>query len=160
MIDRVGRVSERLSALGLRLALAESCTGGMLAARITDRPGAGRFLAGGLVTYSDAMKTRLLGVSPDTLAAHGAVSEPVVREMLAGALRECQADAALAITGIAGPEGGTAEKPVGTVWIAAAVPAGQRAVPYRFHGDRAAVRVAAVGAALEMLDQMLEQVEP
>jgi PncC family amidohydrolase len=159
MTDGVDRVRDRLVALGLRLALAESCTGGMLAARLTDRPGASRFLSAGIVTYSDEMKTRLLGVRKATLAAYGAVSEPAVREMLAGALRSCEADAAIAITGIAGPEGGTAEKPVGTVWIAAAVRPATRVERYRFHGDRAAIREDSVRAALDLLYQILVEVE-
>jgi nicotinamide-nucleotide amidase len=153
--DLAARVGERLTALGLRLALAESCTGGMLAARFTDGPGASRYLTAGLVTYSDAIKTRVLGVAPDTLASHGAVSEQVARQMLQGALREGEADAGVAITGVAGPGGGTPAKPVGTVWIAAAVGEASRAELYRFDGDRAAVREAAVTAALELLDEML-----
>jgi PncC family amidohydrolase len=158
--ELLDRVSDRLAALGVRLALAESCTGGMLAARFTDRPGASRFLAAGLVTYSDDMKTRLLGVDPGALAAHGAVSEPVARAMLDGALRACDADAALAITGIAGPGGGTAEKPVGTVWIGAALRGRFTVSPFRFSGDRAGIREASVGAAVAMLSHLLEDVEP
>jgi PncC family amidohydrolase len=155
----IDRVSERLAALGLRLALAESCTGGMVAARLTDRPGASRFLVAGWVTYSDAMKTRLLGVRPETLALHGAVSEQVAREMLVGSMRRCEATAGIAITGIAGPGGGTADKPVGTVWIATAVPGRSGVMPCRFGGDRAAVREDSVRTALEMLDRMLAEVE-
>lgn len=155
----VERVSDRLVALDLRLGLAESCTGGLLAARLTHRPGASRFLTGAVVPYSDEMKTRLLGVRPTTLSAHGSVSEAVVREMLQGALRACQADAAIAITGIAGPDGGTADKPVGTVWIGAAVHGVTSARMYRFQGDRGAVREASVQAALEMLYHTLEEVD-
>lgn len=156
MNQRVERVCDRLAELGLRLGLAESCTGGLLAARLTDRPGASRFLAGGVVSYSDDLKTRLLGVRPATLATHGAVSEAVVREMLAGALRSCDADAAIAITGVAGPDGGTAEKPVGTVWIAATALGSTAVRSYRFPGDRFAVREQSVRAALDLLGEAVE----
>ncbi len=106
------------------LALAESCTGGCIAHRVTNVPGASAVLLAGLVTYSNAAKQKFLGVRADTLAQHGAVSEPVAREMTEGARRETQADYALSVTGIAGPSGGTAEKPVGTVFIGLAGPAG------------------------------------
>jgi nicotinamide-nucleotide amidase len=106
------------------LALAESCTGGCIANRVTNVPGASAVLLAGLVTYSNAAKSRFLGVQEDTLARHGAVSEPVAREMAEGARRETQADYALSVTGIAGPSGGTPEKPVGTVFIGLASPAG------------------------------------
>ena len=153
----VGSVSEALARLGLRLALAESCTGGLVAARLTDRPGASRFLEAGLVTYSNTAKRELLGVRPDTLAAHGAVSEAVAREMLEGARSRTGAEAAIAITGIAGPEGGTPDKPVGTVWVGAAVHDAVRVRRYGFDGDRAAVREASADAALDMLAALLEE---
>lgn len=154
MSDRVGRVSELLADRQLRLAIAESCTGGLLAARFTDRPGASRFFEAGFVTYSDAAKQRVLGVRPATLSDHGAVSEAVAGEMVEGALRD--ADAALAVTGIAGPGGGTADKPVGTVWIAAGV-GGARAIRrFRFDGDRSRVRDASVDAAVELLESLLD----
>ncbi len=106
------------------LALAESCTGGCIAHRITNVPGASAVLLAGLVTYSNAAKQKFLGVQADTLAQHGAVSEPVAREMAEGARRQTQADYALSVTGIAGPSGGTPEKPVGTVFIGLAGPSG------------------------------------
>jgi len=106
------------------LALAESCTGGCIAHRVTNVPGASAVLLAGLVTYSNAAKQRFLGVQAETLAQHGAVSEPVAREMAEGARRETQADYALSVTGIAGPSGGTPEKPVGTVFIGLAGPSG------------------------------------
>jgi nicotinamide-nucleotide amidase len=105
------------------LALAESCTGGCIAHRVTNVPGASAVLLAGLVTYSNAAKQRFLGVRAETLAAHGAVSEPVAREMAEGARREAQAGYAVSVTGIAGPSGGTSEKPVGTVFIGLAGPA-------------------------------------
>ncbi|MDX1673997.1 MAG: CinA family protein [Longimicrobiales bacterium] len=156
-MSRVAEVSEALTAAGLRLALAESCTGGLVAARLTDRPGASRFLEAGLVTYSNAAKQSLLGVRSETLAAHGAVSEPVVREMLRGARERTGADAAIAITGVAGPEGGTPEKPVGTVWIGAGVGPLERVRGYRFDGDRAGIRAASADAALELLHELLAE---
>jgi nicotinamide-nucleotide amidase len=106
------------------LALAESCTGGCIAHRVTNVPGASAVLLAGLVTYSNAAKQKFLGVQAETLAEHGAVSEPVAREMAEGARREAQAGYALSVTGIAGPSGGTAEKPVGTVFIGLAGPSG------------------------------------
>jgi nicotinamide-nucleotide amidase len=155
--DLVAGVSEALVGRGLRLALAESCTGGLVAARLTDRPGSSRFLEAGLVTYSNGAKTALLGVDPDVIMAHGAVSEDVARAMLEGARRATGADAAIAITGIAGPGGGTAEKPVGTVWIAAGVGDAVRVVRFQFEGDRGAVREAAATEALDMLLETLEE---
>lgn len=152
--DPVGRVSELLTARKQRLAIAESCTGGMLAARFTDRPGASRFFYAGFVTYSDTAKQKLLGVDPATIADHGAVSEAVVGEMMEGALRGV--DAALAVTGIAGPGGGTAEKPVGTVWIGAGVGRARVIRQFQFDGDRSRVREASVTAAVELLESLLE----
>jgi nicotinamide-nucleotide amidase len=104
------------------LALAESCTGGCIAHRLTNVPGASAVLRGGFVTYSNESKQNLLGVEANTLAAHGAVSEPVARQMAEGARQRLNADYALAVTGIAGPSGGTPTKPVGTVFIALAAP--------------------------------------
>ena len=109
-----------LAARKQTLVLAESCTGGYIANRITNVPGASAVLIAGLVTYSNAAKQKFLGVRPETLASHGAVSETVAREMAEGARRETGADYALAVTGIAGPGGGTSDKPVGTVFLALA----------------------------------------
>ena len=103
---------------GLKLATAESCTGGLVANRITDVPGSSAVFTHGFVTYANEAKRDVLGVSQELLDAHGAVSEPVVRAMAEGALRVSGADIAVAVTGIAGPDGGTPEKPVGTVWLA------------------------------------------
>lgn len=156
MSGLVERVTERLSEARLTLALAESCTGGLVTARLTDRPGASRFLVAGVVAYANEAKVELLGVAPETIAAYGAVSEQVARAMASGARAVSGADAALAITGVAGPEGGTPEKPVGTVWIAAEV--GERAEAREFHfgGDRAGIREASVRASLELLEALLE----
>jgi PncC family amidohydrolase len=155
--DLMERVVERLVARGLRLATAESCTGGLLTARLTDPPGASRFLAGGAVSYADEAKVRLLGVRPETLAAYGAVSEQVAREMAEGASAALGAEVGVAITGVAGPGGGTAEKPVGTVWIAATLEGATRAERHHFGGDRAMVRERSVQAALELLDSLLTE---
>lgn len=125
----------------------------MVAARFTDLAGASRFFDAGLVTYSHAAKRELLGVQAATLAEHGAVSQAVVLEMLEGALRP--GGAALAITGIAGPGGGTSEKPVGTVWIAAGAGSKRASRRYQLGDDRASVREASVIAALEMLQSVL-----
>lgn len=158
MNDLVERLSRSLTDRGLRLALAESCTGGMIAAALTDRAGASEFLVIGVVAYADEAKERVLGVRPESLAAHGAVSEIVAREMVEGALRVGMADAAVAVTGVAGPGGGTPEKPVGTVWIAAAADGRRVARRFHFDGDRGQVRRESVRAALELLERVLEEV--
>jgi PncC family amidohydrolase len=156
MIGLLERLGEQLVSRGLRLAVAESCTGGLVGARLTDPPGASRFLVASVVTYSDEAKVALLGVRPETLAAHGAVSEAVVREMLEGAVARLDCDAGIAITGVAGPGGGTPAKPVGTVWIAVSVRDRALVRHHRFDGDRAEVRTGAVRMALEELSGLLE----
>lgn len=125
-----------LTARKQTLALAESCTGGCIAHRITNVPGASAVLLAGLVTYANEAKTKFVGVRPETLAAHGAVSEAVVREMAEGARRETGADYGIAVTGIAGPSGGSPEKPVGTVFMAVSSPAGTVAVKQLNRFDR------------------------
>jgi nicotinamide-nucleotide amidase len=137
---------------GLRLALAESCTGGWMAKVVTDLAGSSAWLDRGFVTYSNAAKQEMLGVRAETLAAHGAVSEAVVAEMAAGALGRSNAQVAVAISGVAGPGGGSPEKPVGTVCLAWAWPEG-RIETRRFHfeGDRDAVRRCSVQAAIDGL---------
>jgi nicotinamide-nucleotide amidase len=155
----VERVSAALVDRGLKLAVAESCTGGMLLARLTDGAGASRFLTAGLVTYSDTSKARLLGVQPGTLARFGAVSEAVALEMVDGVCRAAEAQVGVAITGVAGPGGGSPEKPVGTVWIAAGVAGRKEAELHHFPGDRAEVRERAVAAALEMVERLLQETQ-
>ena len=140
---------------GQRLAVAESCTGGLVAARITAVPGASAVFAGGVVAYDDAVKRDLLNVPAATLEAHGAVSEETVRAMAEGAQRRFAAGAAIAVTGIAGPAGGTPEKPVGTVWLAARLGADTRAVKRVFPGDRGEIRARAAQAALDLLRRLL-----
>ena len=148
----IAEVAERLLADGRRLVTAESCTGGWVAKACTDLPGSSRWYRGGVVVYADDLKVALLGVRPEAIAANGAVSEAVVREMAAGALQRLGGDVAVAVTGIAGPDGGSADKPVGTVWFGWArrteVGIEVRAARERFDGNRDTVRRAAVGRAL------------
>jgi len=138
------------------LALAESCTGGYIAHRVTNVPGASAIFSAGLVTYSNEAKQRFLGVRAETLARHGAVSEPVAREMAEGARRASQTDYAISVTGIAGPGGGTAEKPVGTVFIALASPGETRAWKRFNPGERMAFKQATSEQALGELLALLE----
>ncbi len=130
------------------LATAESCTGGMIAAACTDLAGSSAWFERGFVSYSNAAKTELLGVDTALIASRGAVSEAVVRAMAAGALSHSNAQVALAVTGVAGPSGGSADKPVGTVWFGWATPKGVSSEAQHFDGDRAAVRQATVQHAL------------
>lgn len=150
-------VGEKLKAQGLWITCAESCTGGGIAKAITDIAGSSAYFDRGFVTYSNAAKHELLGVAEATLAAHGAVSEEVVREMAQGALHAAQASLALSVSGIAGPDGGSAEKPVGTVWFGFAERSGQvLAHKMQFAGDRDAVRLQATIFALQTaLDEFL-----
>ena len=134
------------------LATAESCTGGMVAAACTDLAGSSAWLERGFVTYSNAAKTQMLGVDAQLIATHGAVSEPVALAMAQGALQHSAAQVALAITGVAGPGGGSVAKPVGTVWFAFAGPWGVHSELQHFCGDRAAVRQAAALYALVRLN--------
>ena len=151
-------LAAQLSRRNQLLATAESCTGGWLAKVCTDRAGSSGWFERGFVTYSNAAKRELLGVQAETLARHGAVSRETVLEMVAGALAHSHAHWALAISGIAGPGGGSAEKPVGTVWFAWGGPGGwQLAREARFEGNRDAVREQAVATALQVLLQRLSE---
>jgi nicotinamide-nucleotide amidase len=140
---------------GLTIGVAESCTGGLLGARLTAVAGSSDVVVGGVIAYSNALKSSLLGVSATLLAEHGAVSEPVVRSMTSGCRRATAAAIGIAITGIAGPGGGTEEKPVGTVWIASDLNGVVEARCLRLIGDRAEVRQRAAQAALEMVRRRL-----
>jgi nicotinamide-nucleotide amidase len=144
-------VVERLAARGERVAVAESCTGGLLATLVTSVPGASAVFDLGVVAYANAVKERLLGVSPALLAAHGAVSEPVARALAEGARRVGDAAWGLGVTGIAGPAGGTEEKPVGTVHLALAGEQGTTAVTRLYRGDRDRIRRQAAYEALNLL---------
>ncbi len=137
-----------LASRGLKVATAESCTGGSVSAAITAVPGASEVMQGAVVSYSNDVKTSVLGVDPKAIEAVGAVSEPVVRQMAAGVARLCDADCAIATSGIAGPGGGTPDKPVGTVWICVLTPAGSHAWCFHFPGDRERVVGRAVMTAL------------
>ncbi|HKN63046.1 MAG TPA: nicotinamide-nucleotide amidohydrolase family protein [Gaiellaceae bacterium] len=142
-------------ARGLRLATAESCTGGMVATRLTDVPGSSASFVGGVVAYADEVKRSELGVPEELLAEHGAVSEEVAAAMAEGARRRLGADVAVSVTGIAGPEGGTPEKPVGRVYIHAAGPDGSLARMLDLPGERRQIRVRATVTALHLLRALL-----
>jgi nicotinamide-nucleotide amidase len=149
------RLAQALQARGWMLATAESCTGGMIAAACTDLSGSSNWFERGFVTYSDAAKTELLGVDSALIAQHGAVSELVARAMAFGAVRHSQARVSVAVTGVAGPTGGTPQKPVGTVWFGFQVNGQLSSETRRFDGDRAAVRAATVEYALQRLLDLL-----
>lgn len=152
LADVVGRA---LLARGQTVAVAESCTGGLLGGAITDVSGSSAWFREGFITYSNEAKSRLLGVPAELLDVHGAVSEPVALAMAEGALARSGADWTLAVTGIAGPTGGSPEKPVGTVYLAIAGPDGARAVHRRFPFDRERNRVVSVHTALDILRKAL-----
>jgi nicotinamide-nucleotide amidase len=140
---------------GLTIAAAESCTGGLVAARLTSVPGASDVFRGGIVAYDNDVKLAQLGVPDETLASHGAVSPETAAAMAAGARRSLDADVAIAVTGIAGPGGGTPEKPVGLVELHASGPGGEIASELNFPGDREAIRRRATAAALHLLRELL-----
>lgn len=151
----VAALADSLQQKGWQMATAESCTGGLIAAACTDLAGSSNWFERGFVTYSNAAKTELLGVDAALIEGHGAVSQAVARAMALGALARSCAQAAVAVTGVAGPGGGSAEKPVGTVWFGWATPVGLVTEMQRFDGDRAAVRQAAVRHALGRLLELL-----
>ncbi len=154
--ERVQQLATALLARGWMLATAESCTGGLIAGACTDLAGSSAWLERGFVTYSNAAKSQMLGVDAALIAQHGAVSEPVARAMAQGALVHAQAQVALAVTGVAGPSGGSAEKPVGTVWFGWALNGRVVSEMQRFAGDRAAVRQATVNHSLQRLLELLQ----
>lgn len=153
-------LAERLQGVclgrGIRVAVAESCTGGMVAAAITDVPGSSGYFLGGVVSYSDAAKAALLDVPEATLAGHGAVSAQVAVAMATGARARFGADLSIAITGVAGPDGGSEAKPVGLTYIGLADGAASEVRRFTFGGDRRSNREAAVHAALEWLVERAE----
>jgi nicotinamide-nucleotide amidase len=144
-------LADELRRRGETVAVAESCTGGLLGARLTERPGSSDYVRGGVIAYADEVKHALLGVPEDMLARHGAVSEQVASAMAEGARRTTGATWGLGITGVAGPAGGTADKPVGLVYVGCAGPRGTRAVGGQFPGDRGSVRAWSVVRALHLL---------
>ena len=150
-------LSDKFWKEGLTLATAESCTAGSIAAVITAIPGSSHFYKGGIIAYSDEVKVNLLDVNPETLEKQGAVSEEVVIEMLKGAMKSMKSDCAVATSGIAGPTGGTIDKPVGTVWIAWATPNGTEAKCFHFGAarERKQITLRAVTEALVHLIKLL-----
>ncbi|WP_417643550.1 nicotinamide-nucleotide amidase [Enterobacter kobei] len=152
------RIGQALNARGATVTTAESCTGGWVAKVITDIAGSSAWFERGFVTYSNEAKSQMIGVKPATLEQHGAVSEPVVVEMAIGAIKAARADYAISISGIAGPDGGTATKPVGTVWFGFASAAGEGITRCEcFSGDRENVRRQATAYALQTLWQQFLQ---
>ncbi len=153
--ESIGLLANLMLEKGLFLATAESCTGGMIAAACTDLAGSSAWFDCGFVTYSNDAKTQMLGVDADLIAQHGAVSDPVARAMAFGAIRHSAAQVSVAVTGVAGPTGGSAAKPVGTVWFGFSVQGQLTSEMQCFAGDRAAVRLATVHHALKRLLQLL-----
>ncbi len=157
--DLAEAVSDELRRLGWTLAAAESCTGGLVAQRITEHAGASDVFVGAVVAYANGVKLGQLGVSPDDLERHGAVSEAVARQMATGVAERLGADVGVSITGVAGPGGGSAEKPVGTVWIAVAARGAVTADLERFAGDRGAVRRRSAQSALDKVYRRLAGID-
>ena len=153
------KLGRALHVRGWRLATAESCTGGWIAKVLTDVPGSSQWFDGGVVCYSNAAKTGLLGVTAEVLAAHGAVSEATVQAMAEGARGRFKAELAVAVSGVAGPGGGSADRPVGLVCFGWATPAGVTTARRQFPGDREAVRRQSVALALERLIELVWQDE-
>jgi len=164
LYELAARVGHKLRAAGRRIVTAESCTGGWVSKALTDVPGSSQWFECGFVTYSNAAKVRDLGVSAGTLESFGAVSEQAVREMAEGALRVAQANVALAVSGIAGPDGAAPGKPVGTVWFCAAAREGTAidiiAEEQSFEGDRAQVRSRSVEHGLRLILRLDLPVRP
>lgn len=158
--DLCGLVANLMLKNEWKLATAESCTGGLIAAACTDLAGSSNWFERGFVTYSNEAKTELLGVDAALIAQHGAVSEAVVRAMVQGALAHSHAQVAIAVTGVAGPTGGSVDKPVGTVWFGWATPQGRQSEVKFFKGNRATVRLATVRHALQKLTGLLEPTTP
>ncbi|MCP4392454.1 MAG: CinA family protein [Gammaproteobacteria bacterium] len=152
----VARLATLLLQAGHRVSTAESCTGGLIAKTFTDLAGSSDWFERGFVSYSNEAKNEMLAVPACVIEDYGAVSESVATAMASGALRHSRADYSIAVTGVAGPGGGSEEKPVGTVWIAVASTDQLVARLYRFDGDRSAVRAATLDAAIELLLDMLD----
>jgi nicotinamide-nucleotide amidase len=153
--QRVKRLAAALLRTQQKVCTAESCTGGLIAKTFTDLAGSSDWFDRGFVTYSNAAKSEMLGVPASLIEDYGAVSEPVANAMASGALRHSEADYAIAVTGVAGPGGGSDEKPVGTVWIAVASAGQLSACRHLFPGDRSAIREATLIAGLEALIELV-----
>jgi nicotinamide-nucleotide amidase len=156
VLDVCALAADLLKKNGWFLTTAESCTGGLIAATCTELAGSSAWFERGFVTYSNAAKCEQLGVAANLIEQHGAVSEPVARAMATGALAHARAQVAIAVTGVAGPSGGSADKPVGTVWFGFALPSGVFTEVRCFDGDRAAVRQATVHHALARVAELIQ----
>jgi nicotinamide-nucleotide amidase len=148
-------VGDALRQRGWRVGVAESCTAGLLMARLTEVPGSSAWVAGGVVAYANDLKIELLGVPAEMIATHGAVSEPVALAMASGVRDRLGSEVGVGVTGIAGPGGGTTDKPVGTVAIAVKAPGHELVKTFRFPGDRQDVRTRSVAGALDLIRRML-----
>ena len=149
------KVGEHLHDINAKITIAESCTGGGIAEAITAVAGSSQWFEYGYITYANKAKTQLLGVEQSILDTYGAVSEQVVEQMAAGALRGSDADYSIAVSGVAGPDGGTVEKPIGTVWICWITPDATRVEKYQLQGDRQAIRQQVIKISLqELLHQL------
>lgn len=158
MDDELAReAGELLLALGWKLAVAESCTGGLLGHLITEVPGSSAYFLGGVIAYAYEVKQSMLGVRLETLERHGAVSEETAREMADGVRTRLGAQVGVAITGVAGPGGGTADKPVGLTWLAVSTEDGTRAEKRLWKGDRSANKAQSAQAALTLLNDVLKE---
>jgi PncC family amidohydrolase len=148
--DPAQKVQELCLRRGWSIAVAESCTGGLLGGSLTDLPGSSGYFLGGVIAYSNDLKTSLLNIPSTLLDSEGAVSRPVVEAMAQGVAAVTNADCGISVTGVAGPSGGTPEKPVGTVWVAVSLPSGTVSRLFTFSGDRRVIREKTVEAALEL----------
>jgi len=153
------RIASLLKEKKLWIATAESCTGGLIGHTLTNIPGSSEYYKGGIIAYSNEVKMKILGVKRETLESYGAVSEQTARQMAEGVKRVLETDVAIATTGIAGPGGGTKEKPVGLVYIGLATPEGVEARKFVFHGDRLQNKESFCNAALKMLLEYLEKLD-
>lgn len=160
LVELAGRVLGRCAAQRLTLVTAESCTGGLVAHLLTEVPGSSAVVRGGVVAYADDVKRDVLGVPADVLAAHGAVSAQVALAMAGGVRRSLRADLGIAVTGIAGPDGGTSEKPVGLVYVAIAGPDGSEVERHQWPGDRSSNKRDSARAALELVERHLGERVP
>jgi PncC family amidohydrolase len=157
MVDTIEKISLHMRQRGLTLGLAESCTGGMISSLITDLPGASQYFQGSVVCYANEIKIQRLGVQRETLAQFGAVSDEVVREMARGACESLGAKIGLAVTGIAGPDGGTEEKPVGTIWLSVDAAGNIKSKRLQLNGSRADIRRQAAEHALYYLLECISE---
>lgn len=159
MQSKASALLELCKGKGVKIVTAESCTGGMITATLTDIAGSSAVFERGFVTYSNEAKVESLGVNPSLITQHGAVSSQVAVAMAQGALKHSKADVAVAVTGIAGPDGGTPTKPVGTVFIAVASARDGNVEECHFNGDRASVRQQSVAKALDMLEALISRTQ-